>query len=179
MAALSMPEQLVKRLYSCPVRQGKERHQHQKGPTSSCSRGAVLQHPPCYEHSSCHPSLSTQWLLTETVRPCPAMLRAAWCHRQLKNECQTPQLALPAPSVSPLLPTSLHMLSVCKTSSLSMWVTELKLMPTSPTHKFKPLYTRPTFFPISLLVSFFFNIWFLGFGALFLHAEKMLWMFLK
>lgn len=53
-----------------------------------------------------------------------------------------------------------------------MWVTELKLMPTSPTHKFKPLYTRPTFFPISLLVSFFFNIWFLGFGALFLHAEK-------
>lgn len=112
-----------------------------------------------------------------TVHPCPAMLRAAWCHRQLKNECQTPQLAFPAPSVSPLLPTSFHMLNVCKTCSLSMWVTDLKLMPTSPIHKFKPLYTRPTFFPICLLVSFFLNIWFLGFGALFLHAEKVLWMF--
>lgn len=144
MAALRMPEQLVKLLYSCPVCQGKERCQHQQGPTSSCSSELVLQQPPCCEHSSCHPSLSTLWLLAATVWPCPCNVVSQVPEEWMSNSTAGPS----SPKCESFTPHKFaYVEHVYKTSSLSTWVTALKLMYSSPMHKFKPLYTRPIFFP--------------------------------
>lgn len=88
----------------------------------------------------------------------------------------TPQLALPAPNVSPLLPTSLHMMNMCIKHPL--WACGWQSSNSCPLllHTNWSLYILDQpFFPIRLWVSFFLS----GFGALFLHAEKMLWVFLK
>jgi len=78
MAALSVPEQLAKLLYSCSVCQGKEGCHH--GPTSSCSRGVGLEQPLAVDTASvtilfpyCNLLAATLWLHQIHRLPCNAL----------------------------------------------------------------------------------------------------------